>query len=1156
MGDIADALYARFGQQGRIEDLHNAIAYYRQALNLCPAWNPSRSNTLTNLADAIFTRFQRLGKMKDLEDAVAYNYESLALRPPGDPRRGISLNNLAHVILPRFTQLGNMEDLEDAITYLRQSLAFHPPGHPNRADSLNNLATAVLTRFQQLGKMEDLEDAIACYRQSLTLHPPDHPHRAVSLSYLAGAIGTRFEQLGKMEDLEDMITYAHQSLALCPPGDPRRADLLNNLANAIRTHFERLGKMEDLEDAITYHRQSLTLCAPGDPRRADFLSNLADAVQTRFKQLGNKMDLEDTVTYFRQSLFLRPPGHRNRASSLSNLADAIVTRFREQGKMEDLEDAITYTRQSLALRPPGHPRRGDSLNNLANAVFTRFMQLGKVEDLEDGITYYRQSLALHLPAHPSHAISLNNLGNAIFTRFHELGKMEDLEDVITYTHQSLTLRPPGHPNRAHSLNNLAGAVLTRFTQLGKMKDLEDAIAYNYESLALRPPGHPYRIHSLNNIANAVETRFKLLGKMEDLEDAITYLRQSLAFHPPGYPDRANSLNSLANAIFTRFRQLGKMEDLEEVVKHRSDAEAESSADHPNLAKIQLALASSMFTLYDCRPKLDDSLHMVSRAFALLESATNHSPASGKARLEAALLWAQQARHRQHKSTVQAYSKSLTLLDHCFLTTPTVESQQKFLATAVPRSLALDAASSAIDDGQLETAVELLEQGRAILWSKLRGYRHSLEKLHLADRGLANQFETLSHRREHLAMSSESELLASSCGPDKASLGLSVPFDIMMRNHRILSEEWDAVVERIRRVDGFADFLQAVPFKTLQMAATDGPVIVVNVSEFRSDAITLFKAGPPVLIPLPKASLPALKRISTKLYSALDRFCGYSEKILSSLQDLWDFVVCPVEDKLNSLGVLYGMRIWWCPTSVLCGLPLHAAGPYRNGPKDFTNSYIYSYTPSLSALISARSGLVCRSTVPNLLFIGQEDDTIPKVAEELRRIRCIGGLVNVLSGENVSQDTVLSGLQQHPWAHFACHGLLNAQPFHSSFQLHNEEHLTLINIIKAQLPNAEFAFLSACHSAAGDRHDTPDEVVHLAAALQFCGFRSVVGTLWEMDDDDGPDVAEDFYKYMFRGSGGVGDFRESALALDQAMQAMRKRKDTTIDRWINFVHIGA
>jgi CHAT domain-containing protein len=114
---------------------------------------------------------------------------------------------------------------------------------------------------------------------------------------------------------------------------------------------------------------------------------------------------------------------------------------------------------------------------------------------------------------------------------------------------------------------------------------------------------------------------------------------------------------------------------------------------------------------------------------------------------------------------------------------------------------------------------------------------------------------------------------------------------------------------------------------------------------------------------------------------------------------------------------------------------------------------------------------------------------------------------------------------------------------------------MADLIKARLSKAELALLSACHSAATDVRNTPDEVIHFAAALQFCGFRSVVGTLWGMFDIDGPDLAEDFYRYMFREVNGIGDFRDSAKALNHATQAMRGRR-VPMDRWINFVHIGA
>ncbi|KAG1736710.1 hypothetical protein EDD22DRAFT_852227 [Suillus occidentalis] len=47
-------------------------------------------------------------------------------------------------------------------------------------------------------------------------------------------------------------------------------------------------------------------------------------------------------------------------------------------------------------------------------------------------------------------------------------------------------------------------------------------------------------------------------------------------------------------------------------------------------------------------------------------------------------------------------------------------------------------------------------------------------------------------------------------------------------------------------------------------------------------------------------------------------------------------------------------------------------------------------------------------------------------------------------------------------------------------------------IGQDVPHAEFAFLPACNTAVGDK-ETPNEIIHLAAGLQFSGFKSVVGT---------------------------------------------------------------
>ena len=70
----------------------------------------------------------------------------------------------------------------------------------------------------------------------------------------------------------------------------------------------------------------------------------------------------------------------------------------------------------------------------------------------------------------------------------------------------------------------------------------------------------------------------------------------------------------------------------------------------------------------------------------------------------------------------------------------------------------------------------------------------------------------------------------------------------MQQHRILSVKWEKVVGKIRQVDGFNDFLRAVPFATLQTAAAEGPIIIINVSRYRSDAIILQDVGDPVVVP--------------------------------------------------------------------------------------------------------------------------------------------------------------------------------------------------------------------------------------------------------------------------------------------------------------------
>ncbi|KAG2033448.1 hypothetical protein BDR03DRAFT_830428, partial [Suillus americanus] len=89
-------------------------------------------------------------------------------------------------------------------------------------------------------------------------------------------------------------------------------------------------------------------------------------------------------------------------------------------------------------------------------------------------------------------------------------------------------------------------------------------------------------------------------------------------------------------------------------------------------------------------------------------------------------------------------------------------------------------------------------------------------------------------------------------------------------------------------------------------------------------------------------------------------------------------------------------------------------------------------------------------------------------------------------------TRAGALQENNWVHLGCHGKHDReQPYNSHFVMRDEP-ITLLDIMEKDIPHAEFAFLSACHTTVGDEK-TPDEVIHLVAGLQFSGFKSVIGT---------------------------------------------------------------
>jgi len=150
------------------------------------------------------------------------------------------------------------------------------------------------------------------------------------------------------------------------------------------------------------------------------------------------------------------------------------------------------------------------------------------------------------------------------------------------------------------------------------------------------------------------------------------------------------------------------------------------------------------------------------------------------------------------------------------------------------------------------------------------------------------------------------------------------------------------------------------------------------------------------------------------------------------------------------------------------------------------------------------------------------------------------------------ERVLEQMGQCNWIHLACHGVQDLHtPTKSAFIL-ADGHLKLEEIIKYPLPHAEFAFLSACQTAAGDAK-LADEAVHLAAGMMLAGYRSVIATMWSMYDEDGPVVTDMVYSELLKD--GKADHTRAAYALHKAVQKLRLSGRPFL-AWMPFIHMGS
>ncbi|WP_180268774.1 CHAT domain-containing protein [Streptomyces sp. Ru87] len=645
-----------------------------------------------------------------------------------------------------------------------------------------------------------------------------------------------------------------------------------------------------------------------------------------------------------------------------------------------------------------------------------------------------------------------------------------------------------------------------------------------------------------------------------LDMAVTYFRRAVVAAAGDDPHRGKYTNGLGVALLDRYRLTGDVGDLDEALDHLVAAFEAAARQTMGRARVLRNLFDALelrLSLADA-PLTDDRRARLPSLDSLRREKSRTPGLTAIERLGA-------ARESGHTAVAErGLAQGCPDLTYAVKLLPLAvwggrDQVLEFLADY--RGLASEAASSAVAAGDVALAVRVLEQGRAVVWQQdltnrtpreellrqlvaqgPRPYegtdKTSLAKTHTkagrnrsgraADRQAPSLPSDLVERMDRAYAALTRLPPGADASPDKGDPRLD--FDRwgfpwrtgVLPGPAELSDavrEWASLSRTARRGLPYISFQLPDYQRDIRPAASDGPVVYLNVSPWRCDAMIVTRSGEkPTLVPLPDlTAADAEQQAQRYLAAMMSDGAGREDVVRDVLYWLWHTVASPVLAVVAQLPEFAGAtaqpHVWWIPTGPLTTLPLHAA--LSADGRSVLDRVTSSYTPTVSALTRARtvrraSDLGRRPTRRHLLVAPAAGDlpatkrTLVGLAKLLPR-----GQRTRLVGSDATWDKVHEELPRHAWAHFDCHAVQNFdEPLTSRLSLHDRD-LTVADLIELPGSSTEFALLAACTTAAGGSF-VRDEWVSLAAALMYAEYQAVIGTLWPVPDGPTARIARDVY----------------------------------------------
>jgi tetratricopeptide (TPR) repeat protein len=992
----------------------------------------------------------------------------------------------------------------DELAHARATWASCPIDNPGRQQCCDDLASALWDRYQETEDIDSLHECAKLEREALDLCPAQDPGRVGRVLSLINTHWMHHGYTDDAESLEQALSIGRVVLAERVP-HPDRADLCAQVALLLERN------PASYDEAIDVRREELGLVLDGDERGV-CCNKLALLLRHRYTRTNDLAALTEAARMDKEALRLRPPGHPERSTSCIHYASTLRAQYQHTDASALLDEAIALNREAVAILPSDDPNRAVACTNLASSLTCEFDRTGNDACLDEIVSLEREALRLRPPGHPSRSLSCGSFSSALGLRFRHSGDMVLLDEAMVYQREALALLPDAGPDRAIACLNLATSLEARHMWTSVASLLTEAIALQREAVSTTPSDHPHHIAASTRLAAsllayAVETRDSQL-----IDEAIDLHQRMISRESATTLEYALACINLARALLVRYGDKGNFADADAAESICNNALLILTPGHPSRWGALVVLAH-LFT-YDTG-RVVAALHHVDEAIA--SNADNPPVLLLAASRVLGRIFARDLTQEVQRMLIHSFTAAIDLESRVTGFALDKATQLQYLTAC--QSLGPRACWLAVRLGELDTGLQLLERVRGMMWS------HSLQ-LRDAQVGRAPSHSValeLAELLQGLKVDQEQDT-GSAPGPD---------FSLRRDARHKHQARVQALLRDVRSRSGTEDFMRGLPIEQLRATATAHPVVVLIAVHGECHAL-LMTAGAQTLESMHLSDMASLDLIDFMSGSAASmrgsafvdadstrigmRVSQRPSALQRQLAKLWRAVVRPVLVRLGLAAAASGradgprtspdsrQRIHWCPTGPFAFVPLHAAGMYEGSHPECCSDYVVSsYTPSLAALSRAQSsisGLAVQSL--SILPIAADrahDPTMPKlwkVREEVEMLCDVatdaGVRVDASCSTAATSLQVQRSLVAAQIVHISCHGIQHASlPLESSFCL-ADKNLTISELMRLDLRSAFLAFLSACETAKGDRIQ-PDQTVHLAAAMMFLGFKSVVATMW-------------------------------------------------------------